>query len=175
MTFKDPFEFAVQASEAAAPAGARRLRINQSDLDAHEYIDGCPQCEHSKCFGKIRPGGNHSERCRTLITEAIRANEAGRARLFEREMRTASAEVAQEEFWEKRNSATNAWRKSRRKAKKRLPLENDVSWAAAMKKFIQAVEDEKRRQPPVSKLLVLERSKPKRNTHRAQAAGTAAV
>ena len=33
-----------------------------------------------------------------------------------------------------------------------LPLENGVSWAAAMKELAEAVEEEKRRKRPVSKL-----------------------
>ena len=77
--------------------GARKLRINQSDLDNYGYIDRCPQCEHAKKHGKIRPDGNHSDACRARITECLRDTEAGRRRLNEQEFREARSAVDRDE------------------------------------------------------------------------------
>ena len=92
MTFKEPAEIAGPAGDAI-PSGARKLRINQSDLDNYGYTDRCPQCEHAKKYSKIRQGGNHSNACRAWITECIRDTEAGRRRLKEQEFREAQAAV----------------------------------------------------------------------------------
>ena len=97
VSFHDPAEIATPNDGTAAPAGARRLRINRSDLTAHGYTDGCPQCDHTMRFGKPRPGTQHSERCRARILEAIRDTERGFERLAEHELRTASAEITKEE------------------------------------------------------------------------------
>ena len=82
VTFKEPAE-AIGPAGDSVPAGARKLRINQSDLDNYGYTDRCPQCEHAKKYSNVRPGGNHSEACRARITECLRDIEAGRRRLNE--------------------------------------------------------------------------------------------
>ena len=64
VTFMEPEEQTGPAGDAV-PAGARKMRINQSDLDNSGYTDRCPQCEHAKKHCKIRPGGNHSDSPRT--------------------------------------------------------------------------------------------------------------
>ncbi len=89
------FQEAVQprddAPDTAPPAQLRRLRINQSDLDAHGYTGGCPQCDYIQRRGKARPGGAHSQACRTRLIEAISASDAGRERVEGNEERTNRA------------------------------------------------------------------------------------
>ena len=80
------------------------MRINQSDLDNYGYIDRCPQCEHAKKYGKIRPGGNHSDPCSARIMECIRDTEAGRKRLNEQEFREAKSAVDRDDYLDKRRA-----------------------------------------------------------------------
>ena len=51
-------------------------------------------------FGKLRPGGSHSDRCRTRLLDAIGDTDEGAKRLFEHELRSAAADVAREEYVE---------------------------------------------------------------------------
>ena len=51
MTFREPAEVAEPTGDVV-PTGARKLRINQSDLDTYGYTGRCPQCEHAKKHGK---------------------------------------------------------------------------------------------------------------------------
>ena len=88
VTFKEPAE-AVGPAGDSTPAVACKLCIDQSDLDSYGYTGRCPQCEHARKHGKIRPGGNHSDACRTRITECLRDTEAGRRRLNEQEFSEA--------------------------------------------------------------------------------------
>ena len=67
-------------TEAAPPAAPRRFRINPSDLAAHGYIDGFPQCYHIERLGKPRPRGQHSNARRALVIEAIGGTDVGDAR-----------------------------------------------------------------------------------------------
>ena len=81
VTFREPAEHSGQGTDAAAPPASRRLRINQSDLDSHGYTEGCQQCEHIQRHGKARVGGQHSNRCRERLVEAIRTTDDGSARI----------------------------------------------------------------------------------------------
>ena len=47
VSFHNPAEIATPNADMAAPAGARRLRMNKSDVTARGYAEGCPQCDHS--------------------------------------------------------------------------------------------------------------------------------
>ena len=94
--FHHPVEIIIQNVDTTVPAGARRLRINKSDLTAHGYTEGCPDCDHTVRFGKPRPGSQHNDRCRARILEAIRDIDRGPERLAEHELLTASAEVTKE-------------------------------------------------------------------------------
>ena len=75
----------------AAPAAPRALRINKSDLEEHGYDQECPQCRHVVKYGKPRPGGQHSKKCRARIVESMRQTEAGRTRLQVHEERLDQA------------------------------------------------------------------------------------
>ena len=85
--FAEPVAASGETTETAAPALPRRLRINQSDLERHEYTDGCPQCIHIQKYGKARAGGQHSNRCRERLEKAIGDSEAGKARMEAHEER----------------------------------------------------------------------------------------
>ena len=41
VTFRKPAEHSGPGADTAAPPASGRLRINQSDFDAHGYTDGC--------------------------------------------------------------------------------------------------------------------------------------
>ena len=103
VTFKEPAEAAGPAGDST-PAGARKLRINQSDLDNYGYTDRCPQCEHANKYGKIRAGGNHSDACRARITECLRDTVAGRRRQNEQEFREARSAVDRDEHLDRRRA-----------------------------------------------------------------------
>ena len=60
VTFQERAGHIGPSSLTAAPAAARRLRINQNDLDAHGYTDQCPQCDYIRRFSKPRPGHTHT-------------------------------------------------------------------------------------------------------------------
>ena len=81
VTFRERAAHSGPGSDAAAPPASRRLRINQSDLDAHGYADGCQQCEHIQRYGKVRVGGQPTNHCRDRIMEAIRATDDGSNRI----------------------------------------------------------------------------------------------
>ena len=93
VTFHEPAEHSGPGSDTAAPPASRRLRINQSDLDAHGYIEGCQQCEYIQRHGKARVGGQHSNRCRERLVEAIRATDDGSNRISAHDVRTAGYDV----------------------------------------------------------------------------------
>ncbi len=78
-------------ADALKQAAIRRLRINQSDLAKYGYDTDCPQCKYIQRYGKARPGGGHSERCRSRIVEALSQHEEGRARLQLQEDRITQA------------------------------------------------------------------------------------
>ncbi len=78
-------------AEAVRQTAIRRLRINKSDLDAHGHDPDCPQCTYIQKYGKPRPGGNHSDRCRRRLEEAMQQTEAGRARLAVHDERITQA------------------------------------------------------------------------------------
>ena len=101
VTFKEPAEAAGSAGYSI-PAGARKLRIDQSDLDNYGYTDKYPQCEHAKKYGESRSGGNHSDACRARITECLRDTEACRRRLNEQEFRQARSAVDRDEQFDRR-------------------------------------------------------------------------
>ena len=86
------------------PTGARKLRINQSDLDTYGYTDRCPQCEHAKKHGKVRPGGYHSDACRMRIIDCIRDTEDGSRRLNKQEFREARPVVDRDDYVNKRHA-----------------------------------------------------------------------
>ncbi len=85
--FAEPASAGGDTAETAQPALPRKLRINQSDLDAHGYTDGCPQCLHIQRYGKARPGGQHSNRCRERVEKAIGESELGKSRMEAHEER----------------------------------------------------------------------------------------
>ena len=59
----------------------RRAYIRQSDLGKYGYTEGCPKCEHIIQFGPDRCTVNHSEACRTRISDKLAETPEGRARL----------------------------------------------------------------------------------------------
>ncbi len=73
------------AVEGPAPAPAapqlRRFRINKRDLEEHGYTDGCVMCDHIARYGQAKPGGNHTDACRTRLLRQMAQTEAGRQRL----------------------------------------------------------------------------------------------
>ena len=81
----------VDPTATAAPTAPREFRINQSDLDQHGYTDGCPQCAHIQRYGRTRPGGRHTERCRGRVREAVGATDIGKKRLEDHEERVNRA------------------------------------------------------------------------------------
>ena len=93
VTVREPAEHSGLSADTAAPPASRRLRINQSDLDAHGYIEGCQQCEYIQRHGKARVGGQHSNRCREQLVEAIRATDDGSNRISAHDVRTAGYDV----------------------------------------------------------------------------------
>ena len=68
-----------RTAEAVRPAALRRLRINKADLEEHGYTEDCPQCTHTRRYGKPRAGGAHTDACRERLTTAIGQSEAGQA------------------------------------------------------------------------------------------------
>ena len=98
MRFSEPAIEQGPTADAARPAAIRRLRINQSDLDAHGYEPDCPQCVYIQKYGKSKPGGQHSDRCRKRLQEAMQQTEAGRARLAEHDERINQAMAEHVEF-----------------------------------------------------------------------------
>ena len=59
----------------------RRLRINMSDLRTYGFLESCPQCRCIQRHNKARPGGAHSDACRSRIIECMKQTDEGRARL----------------------------------------------------------------------------------------------
>ena len=86
--FQEPATHRGETAYSAAPAAPRRFRINQSDLDVHEYTVRCPQCDHIRRYGKTKQGGTHSNACRDRILRAIGESDAGKALLEQHEERT---------------------------------------------------------------------------------------
>ena len=94
MRFDKPATEQGPTAEAVRQTAIRRLRINKSDLDAHGHDPDCPQCTYIQKYGKPRPGGNHSDRCRRRLQEAMQQTEAGRARLAVHDERITQADHA---------------------------------------------------------------------------------
>ncbi len=92
-------------ADTAAPAAPRRFRINQSDLEAHEYTVGCPQCDHIRRYGKAKPGGSHNNVCRERLLRAIGASDVGKTRLEQHDERTNRAIAERIEHEDKKRSA----------------------------------------------------------------------
>ena len=101
VTFRESAEHSGPGADTAAPPVPRHLRINQSDLDAHGYIEGCQQCEYIQRYGKARVGGQHSNRCRDRLVEAIRTTDYGSNRIAAHDVRSAGYDVVREEFNER--------------------------------------------------------------------------
>ncbi len=85
--FTQPASEQGPTAEGVRAAAIRRLRINKSDLVTYGYDENCTQCRHIVRYGRARPGGAHSERCRQRLVEAMSQTEVGRARLAEQDDR----------------------------------------------------------------------------------------
>ena len=80
----------------------RRFRIDQRDLDAHGYTDGCSHCDHILRYGTTRPGTQHSDTCRSRVMVEIGKTPAGQERLRRRE---EAVDRAMAEHLEKHDAA----------------------------------------------------------------------
>ncbi len=77
-------EATAKDEQPAAPAAApslRRFRINKKDLEEFGFTDGCVQCDHVARYGMAKPGGNHTDACRTRILTELAKTELGQQRL----------------------------------------------------------------------------------------------
>ena len=59
----------------------KAFRINYSDLVAHGFTDGCPQCEHNSRTTRSKGGISHTEACRKRMLDALMSTPEGRVRL----------------------------------------------------------------------------------------------
>lgn len=62
-------------------AQSRRLYIRQADLDQHGYTKNCQRCQHIIVNGPGAANIQHSEECRTRLTEAINKLPEGQLRI----------------------------------------------------------------------------------------------
>ncbi len=122
--FDQPAQAQGPTADEVRPAQARRLRINKTDLEQFGYEESCAQCKHILRYGKAKPGGTHSEQCRTRIIEAMSKTDTGKARLAEQEERENRSIAEQIEH-----------------ADQHAPAASDAAAAPAPRGFLERNED----------------------------------
>ena len=75
--FQQPADKELQRGEDK-PQQSRRFYVRQKDLDAYEYSDKCPRCEHALKYGNGRSNRPHSDACRQRIMEKLNETPDGR-------------------------------------------------------------------------------------------------
>ncbi len=106
--FQPAVDEPVAPPETAAPTIAKRLRINQKELDDYGYTEGCPQCAHAQRYGRARPGGQHSAACRARIVEAMSQSDVGKRRIEAHEERVNRSIAEQIEHADKQRTTASA-------------------------------------------------------------------
>ena len=97
-----------EPTAAAAPPNPRRFRLNKKDLEEHGYTEGCVMCDHVQRYGVAKPGGIHTDACRTRLITEIGKTDAGQARLSSWSERVNRAIAEQIEHADKRTRASDA-------------------------------------------------------------------
>ena len=69
----------------------RRFKILRTDLERVGYSQGCEQCEHVLRYNVVKPGIQHTEKCRARVMAELAKDPRGQQRLKDTEERVNRA------------------------------------------------------------------------------------